>query len=127
MTSPYPASYLQGIAHFNAGRYFEAHEAWEDVWMPCRDDARHFYQGLIQIAVCLHHFGRGNTRGARKLYFSSTRYLAPYGNWYLGVDLERLLEDFRHCLREVTGSESVAPQVVLDRQRLPQIHFCETA
>ena len=29
----------QGIIFFNSGRYFEAHEAWEDLWRPQRATA----------------------------------------------------------------------------------------
>src|SRR6266852_4710561 len=28
----YPPQYLEGIEHFNAGRYFDAHEVWEEIW-----------------------------------------------------------------------------------------------
>jgi len=40
--------------------------------------SRKFFQGLIQAAVGLHHFGNGNIRGARKLYHSTVGYLKPY-------------------------------------------------
>jgi predicted metal-dependent hydrolase len=126
MASPYEPSYLQGIAHFNDRRFFEAHEAWEEVWMPCQGEARRFYQGLIQIAVCLHHFGRGNTRGARKLYHSSRRYLADYPPWHLGIDLQRLLADMDRCLAELVASDEASPRIELNAELLPRIHFCET-
>src|SRR5215475_5591533 len=29
----YPSPYLQGIEHFNKGRYFDAHEVWEEIWL----------------------------------------------------------------------------------------------
>ncbi len=54
-----------GIIFFNAGRYFEAHEAWEDLWRATRGPLRLFYQGLVQAAVGMHHLGRGNLNGAQ--------------------------------------------------------------
>ena len=59
----YEAEYLQGIEHFNAREFFEAHEVWEDIW--ARTTGRHqlFYKGLIHAAVALHHFGNRNVRG----------------------------------------------------------------
>src|SRR4030095_7658190 len=34
----YAPQYLKGIEHFNAGRYFDAHEVWEAIWLfSCRD------------------------------------------------------------------------------------------
>ena len=71
----YDPRYLEGIEHFNVCDFFEAHEVWEELWADYRGPDRKFYQGLIQVAVCLHHFGNGNTRGARKLYVSSLAYL----------------------------------------------------
>lgn len=59
--------YLAGIAHFNAGEYFEAHEVWEALWRDCPDADRPFYLSLIQAAVALYHQERGNTSGADRL------------------------------------------------------------
>ena len=42
-------------------------EEWEELWADYQGPDRQFFQGLIQAAVCLHHFGNGNTRGAKKL------------------------------------------------------------
>ena len=57
----------QGIIFFNSGRYFEAHEVWEDLWRAeKRVPSRDCYQGLIQAAVGMHHLSRGNNKdGAR--------------------------------------------------------------
>jgi len=30
----------RGIEHFNAGRYFQAHEAWEEGWHPAPEPER---------------------------------------------------------------------------------------
>ena len=42
---------LRGVALFNAGKFWEAHEAWEDAWREEEGDTRVFLQGLIQIAA----------------------------------------------------------------------------
>ena len=126
MPTPYDPRYLQGISHFNARDFFEAHEVWEELWMQCEGESRKFYQGLIQVAVCLHHFGNGNTRGARKLFHSSSRYLASYQPWCQGIDLTRLQSDMEHCLAEVVASEEQIPTAKLDPTLLPRIHFGET-
>ncbi len=126
MPDTYDPRYLRGIGHFNDREFFEAHEVWEEIWMECDGEARLFYQGLIQVAVCLHHFGNGNTRGARKLFHSSGRYLAEYGSWFQGIDLARLRGDLQSCLAEVVASEERTPTAKLDRSLLPHIHFAET-
>src|SRR5262245_17599079 len=60
-----PDLFLAGLNFFNDGRYFEAHEAWEDLWRQTSGPAKRFYQGLIQAAVGLHHLHHDNRTGAR--------------------------------------------------------------
>ena len=87
----YDPRYLEGIRHFNERAFFEAHEVWEDLWHDEQGPSRRYYQGLIQVAVCLHHFRNGNTRGARKLYHSSRGYLEAYRPQHRGLDVDQLL------------------------------------
>ncbi|MBM4368130.1 MAG: DUF309 domain-containing protein [Deltaproteobacteria bacterium] len=56
--------FAEGAAHYDAGRYFEAHEAWEHLWraQPAGQE-KTWIQGLIQLAVSLEHHRRGNPRG----------------------------------------------------------------
>ncbi len=44
----------EGCRHFDAGRYFEAHEVWEDAWRVEEGDLRLLLQGLIQVAAGFH-------------------------------------------------------------------------
>ncbi|MHB8971439.1 MAG: DUF309 domain-containing protein [Pirellulaceae bacterium] len=121
MGAPYDPRYLQGIGHFNRGAFFEAHEVWEELWTDTEDPTRRFYQGLIQVAVCLHHFGRGNTRGARKLYRSSTAYLRVYGPRHAGLDVQRFLAKFQQCCADLVASTEPTPRIKLDPQQIPRI------
>ena len=124
MPDDYDPRYLRGIAYFNDGDFFEAHEVWEGLWMQCDDDSRRFYQGLIQVAVCLHHFGNRNTRGASKLFHSSSNYLSAYRPWHLGIDLDRLLADLRRCCADLLASEERTPTDAFWIPRCcPRIHF----
>jgi predicted metal-dependent hydrolase len=41
----------RGRALYNAARYYEAHEAWEDAWLGEQGEARLLLQGLIQVAA----------------------------------------------------------------------------
>ena len=121
--SDYDPRYLEGIRWFNKREFFEAHEAWEGLWLECRDPSRRFYQGLIQVAVCLHHFRRGNTRGARKLYRTSRDYLRDYRPKYLGLDLDALFDAMRICCQEVVASEEYFPPAKLDPDLIPQLQL----
>ena len=115
--------YHQGIEHFNACDYFEAHEVWEEVWTEYRGPSRQFYQGLIQAAVALHHFGNGNIRGARKLYHSTRAYLEPYRPAHMGLDLEKFLQQFEQCFAEVTASQEDFPEIDIVPDLIPEIHL----
>lgn len=117
----YDPLYLEGIAFFNKCDFFEAHDAWEELWTEYRGELRQFYQGLIQAAVALHHFGNGNIRGARKVYVSSRSYLAPYRPVCAGLDLDKFLSEFDLCFSEVMKSPDEFPEIEIDPERIPEI------
>jgi predicted metal-dependent hydrolase len=121
--SDYDPRYLEGLRWFKKREFFEAHEAWEGLWLECRDSSRPFYQGLIQVAVCLHHFRRGNTRGARKLYRTSRDYLRDYRPKYLGLDLDALFDAMQICCQEVVASEEYFPPAKLDLELIPELQL----
>jgi predicted metal-dependent hydrolase len=79
--------YLAGIAHFNRGEYFDAHEVWEELWRDGPPADRRFYQSLIQAAVAIYHWGRGNPAGAGRLAASGRRYMAPFAPRHRGLDV----------------------------------------
>ncbi len=115
--------YADGIRHFNACDFFEAHEVWEELWTEYRGPARRYYQGLIQAAVALHHFGNGNIRGARKVYLSSRSYLDDYQPAYLGLHLAEFLAQYERCFAEVLASSEEFPKIAVDPELIPEIHL----
>ncbi len=87
----WPPAYLEFFNCFNAGRYFEAHEVLEALWLPVRGrGGARFYQGLIQVAGAFVHLQRGRAVPARALLRRSQEHLAHYPDRYLGLDLVRL-------------------------------------
>ena len=82
--------YRRGVALFNAGRFFDAHEALEDVWREAEGRRKLFLQALIQIAVGLHHHSTGNLAGARSLLARGGKKLAGYPAAYAGLDVAGL-------------------------------------
>ena len=122
-STDYDPLYLEGIAHFNACDFFEAHESWEELWTEYQGPLRKFYQGLIQAAVALHHFGNGNIRGAKKLYFGSLGYLEPYRPVQQGLNLDKFLAEFTTCFAPVIAAEEAFPQLEVDPETIPEIHL----
>jgi hypothetical protein len=120
-TADYDPRYLAGVLLFNARDFFEAHEVWEDLWADSGPPERRFYQGLIQAAVGLLHFGNGNLRGAAKLYRSSRDYMAPYAPQYLGLDVAGFWQDMEHCFGGVLGPAEPDPALRPADDLLPEI------
>jgi uncharacterized protein len=85
----------RGIAEYNRGEYFEAHDTWEELWRETRGDERLFYQALIQAAVGLYHLSRGNLPGAKSQLKKAVAKLEQYPPLYHGVRTEELLRDLR--------------------------------
>jgi len=88
----------EGINFFNSGRYFEAHEAWEDLWRVTKGPLRLFYQGLVQAAVGLHHLNRGNLNGGRAQLLKSVAKLSEYPAHFCQIDNGTLVDDLRRIL-----------------------------
>jgi len=122
-TVEYDPLYLQGIEHFNVCDFFESHEVWEALWTEEFGPARRFYQGLIQAAVALHHFGNGNIRGARKLNVGCRAYLDEYRPKYQGLDLERFLSQLDQCFATVMASTEDFPNIEIEPELIPEIHL----
>lgn len=119
----YDPRYLRGIEFFNDCEFFEAHEVWEDLWSDHQGPSRRFYQGLIQAAVCLHHFGNGNVRGARKLYHGCRGYLEEYLPTHCGLNLEKLLSELETCCADILASQEERPRIDIDPELIPEIYL----
>lgn len=122
-TAEYPPLYLKGIAYFNRCDFFEAHEVWEELWADYQGPSRKFFQGLIQAAVGLHHFGNGNIRGAKKLYYGSRSYLESFRPEHLGLDLEQFFAQLEDCFTEVIATAEDFPQIEIIADKIPEIHL----
>lgn len=119
----YDPRYLEGIAFFNDCEFFEAHDIWEELWADYQGPSRRFYQGLIQVAVCLHHFGNGNTRGARKLYHTSRAYLEEYRPLHQGLNVDKLFDDLHRCCAAIVETDDEVPHAEIEPDLIPEIHL----
>jgi predicted metal-dependent hydrolase len=63
-----PPQYLRGIELFNAARFYEAHEVWEEIWLTASGADRQLLHALIQTAAALLHVQRGNLKGAASVW-----------------------------------------------------------
>ncbi len=91
----------RGIELFNEGRYVEAHDEFERVWLSTHGAESDFLKGLIQAAIALHHFEKGNLDGAAQLYSGHRRYLAAYLPAHEGIDVSAFLAEMQRTLLPV--------------------------
>src|SRR5262245_62040315 len=94
-------AFQSGINFFNEGRYFEAHELWEDAWRSAGGPLRLFYQGLVQAAVGLHHLSQGNLNGAASQLKKSLSKLEQYPEKFCLIDNAKLTADLRNVLDDM--------------------------
>lgn len=65
-----PHLFAEGVARYNDGQYWEAHESWEEAWHALRakhraDDAR-FLRGLILATAALENLSRKKPAGFQR-------------------------------------------------------------
>jgi uncharacterized protein len=107
----------RGLQFFNAGDYYECHEAWEDHWMPLRNPRRWFVQSLIHFAVAFYHDERRNSPGAEKQLEKGLRKLAGYLPRYEGFDTLALYQEGQRCLACVRRGQSIGRYPRIERKR----------
>jgi predicted metal-dependent hydrolase len=91
----------EGLRLFNAGEYFEAHEALEDAWNAEKGKVRELYRGILQIAVVYLHVTRNNYNGAIKVYGRSQRWLRDWPEICRGIAVGSLRRDAEAVISEV--------------------------
>src|SRR3954463_2766137 len=50
-------AYQHGLALARAGRFFDAHEAFETAWRACAEEERDFFQGLVHVGGSAYQAG----------------------------------------------------------------------
>lgn len=115
----YPSQYLMGIEQFNAGGYFDAHEVWEEIWLHSSGETKLFYQMLIQAAVALHHYERGNARGARGMHANVIEKLSRLPSFFMSLDLVDFSRQFKSAFSElIDNNNEAAPAADEHRPRI---------
>lgn len=79
----------EGARLFDAGEWWEAHEAWEVPWRTATGPERDFLQALILLAAALHKRWHHGSLSHRNFY-KAEAYLERLPDTYGGVELRRL-------------------------------------
>ncbi len=111
--------FRQGLAQFNRGRFFDAHETWEEIWLPAREPEKTFLQGIIQVAAAFHHYTRGNREGTRSLLAAGLKKLGRFAAHHRGLRLEELRAAARRWLAALDAGKDP------ERKEFPQIGWVQ--
>jgi uncharacterized protein len=112
---PLEENHRLGTEHFNEGRFFPAHEAWETAWKQARGtEDEEFFKGLSQLGAGYVHYRRGNPHGAQTLIRRALSRIGRFGSSHRGVALEPLratLEEHARRFEEAERGETAMPEV----------------
>jgi predicted metal-dependent hydrolase len=110
-----PEAVRRGIEMFNHREFMEAHHVLQHEWYQEHDPVRLLYQAIVQIGAAALHVQRGHWHQALTLFERAKPKLAVWPPQFLGVNVERLARDARHCedLVREAGPEGL-PQCDLD-------------
>jgi hypothetical protein len=120
-----PEEFWLGVDQFNQQQFYACHDTLEALWMEAIESDKKFYQGILQIAVALHHLENQNWRGAVILLGEGMSRLQSYRPDYAEIDLEPLLDQTRQLLQ---GLQQIgADRVEIVTQYLSQPDTAEAA
>jgi len=108
------ATFQRGQQLHNEGDYYEAHEAWEEIWQREEDDDRRlFVQGLIQVTSAFHKvFFQKQLGGASRLLERGLQKLERFPDVYEGVLLGPFREGAKACAARLAAGKAVEPEHV---------------
>jgi hypothetical protein len=99
----------EGVALFNAGKFWESHEAWEKIWQRHSEPWRYFVQGLIQAAAGHHQLRRGIRHGVIKHLRNALVKLDAAPTDFAGLELAEFCAYLQRLLAVVEAAEKILP------------------
>jgi len=104
-----PRGALEGVRRFNAGEFFEAHEAFEECLDEVEDDERWaLLLGLIQVSVGYHKHSAGHPGAERMLKLGAAK-LAPLPDVAWTVQVGALRQRVASDLEALARGDAITP------------------
>jgi uncharacterized protein len=117
-TDPVHEALVAAAREFNAGRFFEAHEALEESLDDVPDALWELFLGLIQVAVGYHKITQDLRSGAKRMLRIGLEKLEPFGDEEAGLRLEALRRRATEDLQALESGGFDAGRFRSDRPRL---------
>ncbi len=92
---------------FNNEQWYEAHDAFEDIWNTLDGDERQIIQGILQVSVSQFHLSKGNLNGATILLGEGLGRIKNKTNIDLGIELESFCICLEELLRKLQNKEEL--------------------
>ncbi len=92
---------------FNNHKWYEAHDAFEEIWNLLYGDERQVIQGILQVSVSQFHLGNGNVNGATILLGEGLGRIKTRTKINLGLDLESFCRCLEELLRKLQYEEMI--------------------
>ena len=91
----------EAIDLFNNQKWYEAHDAFEDIWNDLVGDERQIVQGILQVSVSQFHLNKGNLNGAMILLGEGLGRIRNRVSEDLGIDLLLFCSDLDLLLNKL--------------------------
>ena len=91
----------EAIVLFNNQKWYEAHDAFEDIWNDLVGDERQIVQGILQVSVSQFHLSKGNLNGTMILLGEGLGRIKNRVSEDLGIDLLLLCNDLESLLNKL--------------------------
>ena len=98
-------SLQEAIDLFNNQKWYEAHDAFEEIWNTVDGDERQVIQGILQVSVSQFHLSKGNLNGATILLGEGLGRIKTRTKINLGIDLESFCRCLENLLRKLQHKE----------------------
>ena len=106
-TNCHPDSLFFALDLFNKQEWYEAHDAFEEIWNTVDGDERQVIQGILQVSVSQFHLGKGNLNGATILLGEGLGRIKTRTKINLGIDLESFCQCLENLLRKLQYKETL--------------------
>ena len=100
-------AFFDALNLFNNQKWYEAHDAFEDIWNTLEGDERQIIQGILQVSVSQFHLSKGNLNGATILLGEGLGRIKNRTNIDLGIDLESFCKCLEELLRKLQYKEEL--------------------
>ena len=99
--------FFNALNLFNNQKWYEAHDAFEEIWNNLDGDERQIIQGILQVSVSQFHLSKGNLNGATILLGEGLGRIKDRTNINLGIDLKSFCKCLEELLRKLQHREEL--------------------